>query len=95
MFGFIEVTIAPLARIFPTARFYRGHNFNSPPYPYLMAIEGNRRYPMPYGFNHLLMDNGLKVTDKNIIELAKAFVTVAIGEGFPKVTFLQRPGQSR
>jgi len=44
---------------------------------------------MPYGFNRLLVDNGLKVTDKNIIELAKAFVTVAIGEGFPKVTFLQ------
>ncbi|MBM3331517.1 hypothetical protein FJY68_06650 [candidate division WOR-3 bacterium] len=54
-----------------------------------MAIEGNKRYPMPYGFNHLLIDNGLKVTDKNIIELAKAFVTVAIGEGFPRVTFLQ------
>jgi hypothetical protein len=89
MFGFVEVTIEPLARIFPTARFYRGHNFNSPPYPYLMAIEGNKCYGMPHGFNRLLIDNGLKVTDKNIIELAKAFVTVAIGEGFPKVTFLQ------
>lgn len=88
-FGFVEVTIAPLARIFPTARFYRGHDFYSPPHPYLMAIEGEKRYPMPYGFNHLLIDNGLKVTDKNIIELAKAFVTVAIGEGLPKVTFLQ------
>jgi hypothetical protein len=88
-FRFVEVTIAPLARLFPTARFYRGHDFYSPPHPYLMAIQGNKRYPMPYGFNHLLIDNGLKVTDKNIIALAKAFVTVAIGEGLPKVTFLQ------
>jgi len=89
MFGFVEVTIAPLARVFPTARFYRGHDFYSPPHPYLMAIDRGKRYPMPYGFNHLLIDNGLKVTDKNMIELAKAFVTVAIGEGLPKVTFLQ------
>lgn len=89
IYGFIEVTSSVLTEVFPTARFYRGHDFYSPPHPYLMAIEGNKRYPMPYGFNHLLIDNGLKVTDKNIIELAKAFVTVAIGEGFPKVTFLQ------
>jgi hypothetical protein len=88
-FGFVEVTIAPLARVFPTARFYRGHDFYSPPHPYLMAIDRGKGYAMPHGFNRLIIDNGLKVTDKNIIELAKAFVTVAIGERLPKVTFLQ------
>jgi hypothetical protein len=89
MFGFVEVTIAPLARLFPTARFYRGHDFTTATNPYLMAIDGCKGYGMPQGFNRLLVDNGLKVTDKNIIELAKAFVTVAIGEGLPKVTFRQ------
>jgi len=31
IYGFVEVTIAPPGTIFPAARFYRGHNFNSPP----------------------------------------------------------------
>ncbi len=89
IFGFVEVTAAPLTRVFPTARFYLGHYFNySPPPPYLMAIDGGGRYPMPSGFGLLLRDNGLKVTDKNIIELAKPLVVAAIGIEHHEITFL-------
>jgi len=77
---FSELTAAPLKRILPAARFYRGSDFSSkPPYPYLMAIAGDRRFMLPYDFNLLLLAHGLEVDDGNIIELAKAFVTAAIG----------------
>jgi hypothetical protein len=103
VFQFSEVTMAPLRRAFPHARFYKGLDFSiSPPYPYLMVIAGNKRYLMPGKFNQLLFDSGLEVTDKNIIELAKAFVLLAVGsepifvrmdmplglDTFPPVTFL-------
>jgi hypothetical protein len=77
---FSELTAAPLKRILPAARFYRGSDFSSkPPYPYLMAIAGDRRFLLPYDFNLLLLAHGLEVNDGNMIELAKAFVTAAIG----------------
>jgi hypothetical protein len=79
IFGFVEVTQASLARVFPAAHFYVGHDFASPPqHPYLMAIDEGKGYSMPYGFNRLLIDNDLKVTDKNIVELAEAFVIAAV-----------------
>jgi len=90
IYGFVEVTIAPLARIFPTARFYQGHDFWSPPQPYMMAIAGEKHY-MLGDFNQFLLDNGLKVDDRRIIELAEAFVIFAIGDetrSFPEITFM-------
>ena len=90
-FGFVEVMTAPLARVFPTARFYIGHDFTTATNPYLMAISDGKRYMMPYGFKHLLFDFGLNVTDKNIVELAEALAIVAIGSErgpFPELAFL-------
>ncbi|HTW92784.1 MAG TPA: hypothetical protein VMH22_13920 [bacterium] len=91
-FGFVEVSEPTLARVFPAAHFYLGHDFTSPPrHPYLMAIDEGKGYSMPYGFNRLLIDNGMNVTNKNIIELAEAFIIAAIyGEQGPstEVTFL-------
>jgi hypothetical protein len=78
-FDFSEVKAARLEQVFPNARFYKGLDFRSPPAPYLMAVVGNKRYWMPGQFNQLLLDNGLQVTDKNIIELAKTFVLLAAG----------------
>jgi hypothetical protein len=104
LFPFSEVTSALLERAFPGVRFYKGLDFGiSPPYPYLTAIAGGKRYMMPGNFNRLLVDNGQKVTDGNIIELAKAFVLLAVGsepifvradmpldlDTFPPVIFLQ------
>jgi hypothetical protein len=91
VYSFSEVTAAPLKRVFPAARFYEYQGFNSPPYPYLMAVDGDKHYGMAKGFNYLLLDNGLEVTDKNIVELAKAFVITAIGSehySYPEITFL-------
>ncbi len=78
-FDFSEVKAARLEQVFPAARFYKGLDFSLPPSPYLMAVVGNKRYWMPGHFNQLLIDNGLHVTDKNIIELAEAFVLLAAG----------------
>ncbi|MCX6843338.1 MAG: hypothetical protein NTX53_13775 [candidate division WOR-3 bacterium] len=90
-FGFVEVTAAPLTRVFSTARFYKGHDFWKPPQPYMMAVADGKRYMIPGDFNRLLLDNGLEVTDKNIVELAETFVIAAIGDesrSFPEITFL-------
>ncbi|TFG51252.1 MAG: hypothetical protein E4H37_08185 [Gemmatimonadales bacterium] len=63
-----------------------------PPHPYLMATAGDKRYPMPSGLNQLLLDNGLTVTDRNMLDLAKIFVTLAVGNdgyAYPKVAFME------
>jgi len=87
-----EVTSTYLERALPGVRFYQGLNFRQPPGPYMMAIAGGKGYGMPNGFNRLLVDNGLKVTDENVIELAEAFVVVALGEwglSYPQIDFLE------
>jgi len=103
LFPFTEVTSAVLGRALPGVRFYKGLDFTiSPPFPYLMAIAGSTRLMMPNDFNQLLLASGLKLTDENVIELAKAFVLLAVGsepifarmdmplglDTFPPVTFL-------
>ena len=91
VYSFSEVTAAPLRRVFPSARFYEYQGFTAPPSPYLMAVDGDKRYRMPGGFNLLLQDDGRKVTDKNIIELAEVLVIAAIGSehySYPEITFL-------
>ena len=79
LFPFSEVTSASLEGAFPGVRFYKGLDGKKPPRPYLMAVAGSKRYMMPINFNRLLVDNGQKVTDENIVELAKAFVLLAVG----------------
>ncbi len=79
LFPFGEVTSASLDRVFPGIQFYKGLSGSKPPYPYLMAIAGSKRYMMPDGFNQLLLEGGQKVTEKNIVALAKAFVVLALG----------------
>jgi hypothetical protein len=94
VFRFSEVTTTALERVFPAARFYRGLDMALPPHAYLMVINGDRRYMMPGDFNRLLLDNGMDVTDKNIVELAKAFVVLALGDqgtgllSYPQIAFL-------
>jgi hypothetical protein len=91
MFGFVEVTVAPLTRVFPAVRFYRGRDFESrPTNPYMMAIAGDKGYGV-YKFNQLLFDNGLDVTDKNMVELAEVFVVLAAideNRSLPEIAFL-------
>ncbi len=80
LFSFTEVEGIPILKnLFPRFHFYKGLTGTLPPYPYLMAVGGNKRYSMPSGFNHLLLESGLEVTERNIIELAKAFVILAVG----------------
>ncbi len=90
IFGFSEVTAAPLKRAFRAARFYLGHDFSKPPNPYLMTISEEKCHGMPEGFNRLLFDNGIKVTDKNMLALAKA-LTILTVEGeygpYPQIAF--------
>jgi hypothetical protein len=75
-----EVTAAPLEDALPGVRFYKGLDFGiTPSIPYLMAIAEGKRYLMPGRFNLLLLDNGLEVNDKNILEMARAFVMLTVG----------------
>jgi hypothetical protein len=75
-----EVTAAPLKRAFPNVRFFKGLDFDiHPPIPYVMAIAGRKRYPMPGGLNQLLVDSDVRVTDANLVEIAKAAVILALG----------------
>ncbi|MCX7837756.1 MAG: hypothetical protein N2323_07435, partial [candidate division WOR-3 bacterium] len=67
-----------LQRLLPNVNFYKGINLVAM-YPYFIAISGTNKYKMPQDFNRLILDNGLEVTDKNILELAKMFVILAVG----------------
>jgi hypothetical protein len=90
VYGFIEVTAPVLKRVLPAARFYRAHDFTTARHPYLMAISKKRNHWMPEGFNRLLSDNGMKVTDKNMLALAKALTILTVeGEygSVPQITF--------
>jgi hypothetical protein len=104
-FRFSVVDVPLLKQFFPTTQFYKGLDGKRPRYPYLMAVLGNKRYKMPSDFNRLLLDNGLEINDKNIIERAKAYVILALGSkpvtvlgksrsghellSFPQITFLE------
>jgi hypothetical protein len=76
-----EVTAAPLKRAFPNVRFFKGLDTGiKPPFPYVMAIAGRKRYPMPGGLNHLLVDSDVRVTDTNLVDIAEAVLVLALGE---------------
>jgi hypothetical protein len=81
VFEFSEVTTPLLREVFPAVRFYKGRGAEvaSTPIPYLMATVGDKYCLPPEGFNRLLSYVGLKVNDKDILPLAKAFVVLAVG----------------
>lgn len=78
LFPLSEVTAEPLENTFSSVRFYKGLLGITPPYPYLMAVGEDRRYGMPGNFNQLLLDNGLKVTDRTILSLAEGLAMLTI-----------------
>lgn len=96
LFRFSEVTTAPLKRAFPAARFYRGFDFGKltdphRDFPFIIAIRGDERCRLPIEINRLLFSNDLKVTHKNILTLAKAFIVATIGaeyDSYPQIAFL-------
>ena len=79
LFPFKEVTSAPLGRVFPGVRFYQGldRSRSCGADPYMIAISGGKRYWMPSGFDRLLFDKGMKVTDNNIVKLAEALLVAS------------------
>jgi hypothetical protein len=93
-----------LDRLFPSAAFYMAlRRGGTPRFPYMISISGNRVFEMPSGFNLLLRDQGVRVMDDNVVDLAMAFVILAVGsepivdtitgayvgiESIPQVTFL-------
>lgn len=103
--GITKVRNTMLDNFFPQNHFYkildRG---GTPPYPFLLTIIGEKHYRMPYYFNRLLKEYNLEVNNKDIIELTKVFVLLAIGNEpivdsetgdlrgllyYPHVTFLE------
>jgi len=77
MYPFMEVMAAPLKRVFPRARFYNGlRNTANGRRPYVVAIAQRKVYALLGATNSLLSDLGVKITRKNVLELAKAFVVL-------------------
>jgi len=78
--GISQVSNELLEHLFPRTSFYKTFDRGGrPPFPYLIAISGDKLLNQPSGFNWLLAERDMEVTDKNIIELAKAFVVLAVG----------------
>jgi hypothetical protein len=92
-----------LERLLPGSSFYRVYDYDyEPEFPYLVATSGDKLLRMPDGFNRLLHEHGLRVTDKNVMEMAEAFALLVMGNAqiyvepnpparldtFPPVTFL-------
>ncbi|MBM3332995.1 hypothetical protein FJY68_14315 [candidate division WOR-3 bacterium] len=88
IYGFREMSATALKRAFPATRFYVGKDGKKPPHPYVMAISGRKRYGID-GFNQLLVDIGLEMNDACAVDVAKAFIIMAIGSSFPEVTFVR------
>jgi hypothetical protein len=94
--GIARFGSAVLERAFRTTSFYRAYRYGVPSIPYMMAIGKDSLLSMPDGFNWLLLEQGTQVSDKNIVELARAFVLLAVGDqhfrpldAFPSVIFLE------
>jgi hypothetical protein len=100
----VQITGDLLERLFPRTAFYRAVLPNRGVIPaYLTAISDSGPITMPDGFNRLLGMYNTEVNDKNKVEMAKAFVLMAIGDepnynpetnyptgldSFPPVTFV-------
>ncbi len=67
-----------LTKIFPKTKIYKLYSaYTDPSTSYIFSFYNGQFNTMPAGFNRLLLDCGLEVTDKNLIELAKTFVVIA------------------
>jgi hypothetical protein len=76
-YPFMEVKAAPLKRAFPKIGFYNG--LRGPAgdrRPYVVAIAGHKVYALFGASNSLLSALGVKLTRKNVLELAEAFVVL-------------------
>ncbi|GEM_PF-1963321 len=86
-----------IGRAFPTTDFYRAYDLSvTPPLPRMIAVSGDTQLPMPEGLSKLLARYSIGVNDDNIIELAKTFVLLAVGDqhfrpldSFPSIVFLE------
>jgi hypothetical protein len=80
-----RVAAAELKAAFPGVRFYRGVHAQNPPGVYgsrfyLLAVTRDSFYDMPDGFNLLLFATGRRLTDSNVVAMARAFVLLyAVG----------------
>jgi hypothetical protein len=76
-YPFMEVTAAPLKRAFPGVGFYNGLRGPAEDRrPYVVAITGHKVYALFGASNSLLSALGVKLTRKNVLELAEAFVVL-------------------
>jgi len=76
----VQITGELLERLFPGTAFYRAIlKYKGATDAYLTAISDSGPITMPDGFNRLLGMYNTEVNDKNKLEMAKAFVLMAIG----------------
>ncbi|MEO0080031.1 MAG: hypothetical protein ABIK44_05085 [candidate division WOR-3 bacterium] len=89
-----ELSLPLLRSLFPGVSFYVvPHVYTTARRKSLIAVRESTVYKdVVYGFNRLLLDQGLEVNDKNILELARAFVVIALMDRYgriPEITFLE------
>jgi hypothetical protein len=86
--GWVGLEKPPILKnLFPKVKFYLISGeysyprvYSEHPERYIKAFFSNKFYSMPSDFNRLLNDNGFKVSDKNIIRLAQAFILISLCE---------------
>jgi hypothetical protein len=99
--------ISLLNNTYPNVHFYKGlytGAFSKVPFVYLMAVADNDCYFMLDEFNRLFLKRDVKISDRNIISLAKVFVILELASepvtglemvpekelvSFPQITFLE------
>ena len=83
-----EVTHPILLEVFPNVTFYKTTNgiTLSPKYV-IIAFYNETEYIMPYKFNKLMLNYGIKLNTSNVIDLAKAFIIVSRPWDFSEINF--------
>ena len=76
-----QIRSSLLQHLFPGTAFYTAiYRRGRPPSPLFLAVSGDSLLTMPDDFNRLLRMYNMKVTDRNVVELARAFVIIAIAD---------------
>ncbi len=84
-----------LSIVLPQVIFYKLYSaITLPETPFLQGFCNNKFYSLPAGFNQLLLDNSIEIDEDNIIELAKAFVIVALMD-YPPVDYTKSGWQEK
>ncbi len=82
-----------LSRLFPAVTFYNLLSAQTiPETRYLKGYANGKFYDLPGEFNRMLLDQGQEMNDRNILDLAKAFVVIALMDQYgkaPQITFLE------